>query len=68
MDLERLPFEDALLELEHIVRDLESDQVPLERLINLYERANALAQHCSDILENAKLRIDTVNPGEPTRT
>lgn len=64
MDLERLPFEEALKELEQIVRDLESDQVPLDKLISLYERAHYLAQHCSDILENAKIRIDNVNPGE----
>jgi exodeoxyribonuclease VII small subunit len=64
MELERLPFEQALLELEQIVRDLENDQVPLEQMIHLFERANLLAQHCSNILENAKTRIDTVNQGE----
>jgi len=64
-DMERLSFEDALNQLETIVKELESDSVPLEQTISLYEKANELARYCSEILEKAKLRIDTVKPSEP---
>jgi exodeoxyribonuclease VII small subunit len=61
---ERLTFEQALEQLERIVRELETDTVPLEQTVDLYEKARALAAYCSDILEQAKLRIEQVNPNE----
>lgn len=61
---ERLSFEEALSQLENIVRELESDSVPLEQTVALYEKAGALAAYCTEILEKAKLRIEHVNPTE----
>lgn len=62
---ERLSFEEALNELERIVRELEMDNVPLEKTVELYEKASTLAAYCNEILEKAKLRIDQVNPSDP---
>jgi exodeoxyribonuclease VII small subunit len=62
---ERLSFEEALNELERIVRELETDNVPLEKTVELYEKASTLAAYCNEILEKAKLRIDQVNPSDP---
>jgi exodeoxyribonuclease VII small subunit len=64
-DPERLSFEEALKELENIVRELETDNVPLEKTVELYEKASAMASYCNDILEKAKLRIEQVNPSDP---
>ncbi len=61
---ERLAFEEALDQLDRIVRELESDTVPLEQTVKLYEKASKLASYCSNILEQAKLRIEQVNPNE----
>jgi exodeoxyribonuclease VII small subunit len=61
---ERLTFEEALDQLDRIVRELESDTVPLEQTVKLYEKASKLASYCSNILEQAKLRIEQVNPNE----
>jgi exodeoxyribonuclease VII small subunit len=61
---ERLTFEEALDQLDRIVRELESDTVPLEQTVVLYEKASELAAYCSNILEQAKLRIEQVNPNE----
>jgi exodeoxyribonuclease VII small subunit len=61
---ERLTFEEALDQLERIVRELESDTVPLEQTVVLYEKASNLASYCSKILEQAKLRIEQVNSNE----
>ncbi len=61
---ERLTFEEALDQLDRIVRELESDTVPLEQTVELYEKASKLASYCSNILEQAKLRIEQVNPNE----
>lgn len=64
-DQERLSFEEALTELERIVRELETDNVPLEKTVELYEKASSMAAYCNEILEKAKLRIDQVNPSDP---
>ena len=59
-----MTFEQALEQLERMVRELESDTVPLEQTVDLYEKASVLAAYCSEILEKAKLRIEQVNPNE----
>lgn len=41
-DVEKMTFEEALAELEEIVRDLEDGKVTLDQSINAYERGTAL--------------------------
>lgn len=53
-------FEDALERLESIVRDMESDQVPLSRLIEYYEEGNRLHQTCQRLLDAARGRIEVI--------
>ena len=55
-----LSFEDALQELEAIVRQLESGDVPLERSIALYERGAALKTHCEATLKSAQLKVEKI--------
>ena len=47
-------FEDALNELETIVKELESGNVPLDDAINKYTEAMKLAKECSDKIKNAE--------------
>jgi exodeoxyribonuclease VII small subunit len=58
-----LSFEDALAELEAIVRQLEAGQVPLDATIGLYDRATALKQHCETRLKDAEMRIERIVAG-----
>ena len=51
-------FEEALTELEAIVRNLESGRVQLEQAVDAYERGMALKKICEDHLSEAKGRID----------
>ena len=53
-------FEDALKELEGIVRNLESAQIPLEDSINAYERGIALKKHCEAKLKDAQAKIEKI--------
>lgn len=57
---ERPSFEQALRELEHIVQELEKDDVSLERSIELYQKGVELSKTCSDLLEKAELKIQEV--------
>lgn len=66
-----LSFEAALAELESLVRQLEAGQVPLDATIGLYDRANALKQHCEARLRDAEMRIEKIvgaNPDGSVRT
>src|SRR5690606_22107211 len=45
-DIAKLSFEDALKELEEIVRALESGKGKLDEAIKSYERGVALKRHC----------------------
>lgn len=60
---ESLSFEDALERLETIIEDIDDEQ-PLEDAINLYEEGITLANHCTEKLEKAELRIEKINSGE----
>ncbi|TYC90996.1 exodeoxyribonuclease VII small subunit [Novosphingobium sp. BW1] len=62
-ELDTLSFEDALRELETIVRQLESGEVPLEDSISLYEKGEKLRQHCQKRLDAAQARIEKIVTG-----
>lgn len=55
-----LNFEDALGELEAIVRSLETGQAPLEESITAYERGIALKKHCETRLRDAQAKIEKI--------
>jgi exodeoxyribonuclease VII small subunit len=61
--IEAMPFENALAELEEIVRRLERGDVPLEDSIAIYERGEALKKHCEALLKKAEARIEKINVG-----
>jgi exodeoxyribonuclease VII small subunit len=68
-DVERMPFERAIEELESIVKRLEEGKVPLEESVAIYERGEALKRRCEDLLRQAEARVDkiTLDPsGKPT--
>jgi exodeoxyribonuclease VII small subunit len=59
-DIAALSFEDALAQLEAIVRGLESGQQKLEDAITAYERGAALKTHCEAKLAQAEARVQAI--------
>ena len=59
-DIATLSFEDALGELERIVRGLEGGQQKLEDAITCYERGAMLRQHCERKLAEAETRVQAI--------
>jgi exodeoxyribonuclease VII small subunit len=55
-----LSFEEALAELEKIVRGLESGQQKLEEAIAAFERGSELRRHCEAKLGEAETRIQAI--------
>ena len=58
-----LSFEDALKQLETIVRQLESGDVPLDQSIALYAKGDALKRQCEARLKAAQARIEKISIG-----
>lgn len=54
---EQFDFEQALAELEKIVKQLESGNLPLEQSLALFERGVKLARECRQKLQAAELKI-----------
>ena len=59
-DIAAMSFEDALTELEGIVRRLEGGQVKLDEAIQSYERGAQLKRHCEQKLNEAQQRVDRI--------
>ncbi len=58
-----MSFEEALAELETIVRQLEQGDVELEKSIAIYERGAALKKHCESRLKAAELKVEQIVQG-----
>ena len=59
-DIVKLSFEEALEQLEEIVRQLEGGQGKLDEAIGRYERGAALKRHCEAKLKDAQAKIDKI--------
>ncbi|MFC5049266.1 exodeoxyribonuclease VII small subunit [Rubritalea spongiae] len=57
-------FEASMEELDSIVEQMESDQLPLEELISHYERGAKLLKECESALSVAKKRLETIKKGD----
>ena len=55
--ISEMSFEEAMGELEAVVRQLEQGEVPLEDSIRLYERGAALKKRCEEKLKEAEEKV-----------
>ncbi|MBL8216390.1 MAG: exodeoxyribonuclease VII small subunit [Bryobacterales bacterium] len=51
-------FEASLTELEAVVKELESGDLPLERALSLFEKGTQLSAACRKQLEEAETRVE----------
>lgn len=68
-DIGKLSFEEALAQLEKVVTQLDSGDVPLEKSIDLYERGAKLKEHCDAKLKAAEEKVAQITldaKGQPT--
>jgi len=57
-------FEEALLRLERIVKDLEGGDLPLEASLRLFEEGVRLTRFCAGKLDEAQRKIEMLSRGE----
>jgi exodeoxyribonuclease VII small subunit len=62
-DIAALSFEQAMMELESIVRELEQGTVELDRAVGAYERGVALKRHCEVKLRDARMTVERISVG-----
>ena len=53
-------FESSLEELEKVVKELESGDLPLDRSLELFSRGMELSEACRKQLEEAETRVETL--------
>jgi exodeoxyribonuclease VII small subunit len=59
-------FESALDELEKVVKELESGDLPLDRSLELFSRGMKLSESCRKQLEEAETRVEMLIRKEGT--
>ncbi|MCM5679536.1 exodeoxyribonuclease VII small subunit [Schlegelella sp. S2-27] len=57
-------YEDALAELERLVSELESGQLPLDRLLQSYQRGAQLLTYCRGRLEAVEQQVKVLEDGQ----
>lgn len=66
-DIKQMTFERALKELESIVGRVERGDVELEESIVIYERGEALKDHCDRLLKQAEAKVEKLTLGPDGR-
>lgn len=56
-------FEESMVRLDEIVKALEKGDVALEDSIKLFEEGTKLAAKCSDLLQNAEMKVTKLMQG-----
>ena len=58
--IEKMSFEEALAELEEIVKKIDTGQEDLANAVSSFERGVQLKEHCESMLKDAKLKIEKI--------
>ena len=53
----KLSFEKAMEQLEQIVQELETKDVPIEKALKKFEKGVLLSKHCSELLDETEQKI-----------
>ena len=63
-EIKKLSFEEAMEELETVVRQLESGKIKLDEAVAVYERGVKLKDLCEEKLKTAQSKIDKLVIGK----
>ncbi|NRB11243.1 MAG: exodeoxyribonuclease VII small subunit [Rickettsiaceae bacterium] len=62
--IKEMSFEEALSELEQIVKKIDSGEENLAEAVSSFERGVILKEHCENLLKDAKLKIEKVTKSQ----
>lgn len=63
-DINKMDYETAMEALQLVISNLESQQLTLDRSLDLFEEGQLLINRCKELLEKAELRIQTLQDSE----
>ena len=63
-NIEKPKFEEAVARLEEVVRSLESENIPLDEMLILYEEGVGLVRGCLEVLDEAEQKVKMLARGE----
>jgi exodeoxyribonuclease VII small subunit len=67
-DVESMTFEEAFAALGKIVQVLETSDATLADSLSLFEQGQKLSQHCSQLLKEADLKLQTIQEASGNST
>lgn len=67
-EIQTMDFETALNALQENVTQLESEDLPLEKSLALFERGQILAKRCAVLLEQAELKVQQLSKDSPPQS
>ena len=59
-DIKQMEYETAMAALQIVISNLESQQLTLDKSLDLFEEGQLLINRCKELLEKAELRIQTL--------
>ncbi len=63
--IQEMDFESAFNALQENLTQLESENLPLQEALSLFERGQALAKRCANLLDKAELKVRQLSAESP---
>ncbi|MCJ7569415.1 MAG: exodeoxyribonuclease VII small subunit [Anaerolineales bacterium] len=60
----KMSYEEAFIELQSVVEKMEGGELPLKDSLALFERGQVLSARCSELLEEAQLKLRQLTKDE----
>ena len=61
-DIKKLSYEESILELEIILKNVQDENISLDKIQNNYIKGHILINHCEELLQFVEQEINEINP------
>ena len=61
-DIDKLSYEESISELETILKNVQDENISLDKIQINYIRGHLLFQHCEELLQLVEQEINEINP------
>ena len=61
-DINKLSYEESIFELENILKNVQDENISLDRIQNDYIKGHLLLKHCEELLQFVEQEINEINP------
>ena len=61
-DIKKLSYEESIFELETILKNVQDENISLDKIKNNYIKGHLLLKHCEELLQFVEQEIHEINP------